>query len=104
MGWLAFFTFYPVLVLFAWVVGGWPMGLIALLGPVIGAAYEWLRPTPPTEPPIVWQDPPTERQLDFIADLREEREIPPMLNYEPPTKEDASILIEMLLDQPYRKY
>ena len=47
--------------------------------------------------------PPTQPQLDFIDDLFEEREVEPwMYKVIPETVEEASNLIEVLLDQPYR--
>lgn len=47
--------------------------------------------------------PPTDRQLDFIDDLMEEREVEPwMLEEEPKNIKEASALIETLLAQPER--
>ncbi|MYB77273.1 MAG: hypothetical protein F4X83_09290 [Chloroflexi bacterium] len=47
--------------------------------------------------------PPTDRQLDFIDDLIDEREVEPwMLEEEPKNVKEASALIEVLLAQPER--
>ena len=50
------------------------------------------------------QRPPTDRQLDFIDALVEEREIEPwILEEEPKSVREASALITSLLKQPHRK-
>lgn len=47
--------------------------------------------------------PPTDRQLDFIDALVEEREVDSwMLEEEPKSVKEASALITVLLNQPYR--
>ena len=49
------------------------------------------------------QRPPTERQMDYIDSLMQEREIEPwMLEKEPETIQEASELIEKLLKRPIR--
>lgn len=55
-------------------------------------------------PPIpIPEDPPTDRQLNFIDNLIAEREIEDwMLEHDPATKDEASELIEMLLELPRR--
>lgn len=49
------------------------------------------------------QRPPTDRQMDYIDSLMQEREIEPwMLEKEPETIQEASELIEKLLKRPIR--
>ena len=49
------------------------------------------------------QRPPTDRQMAYIDNLMEEREIEPwMLEKEPETIQEASELIEKLLKRPIR--
>lgn len=57
------------------------------------------------DPPIPTpEDPPTDRQLNFIDNLIAEREIEDwMLDHDPKTKDEASDLIEMLLELPKRQ-
>ena len=50
-----------------------------------------------------FSSPPTDRQLDFIDDLIEERQVETsMLEKEPATVEEASELIDKLKSLPYR--
>ena len=55
------------------------------------------------EPTVYLQDPPTDRQLNFIDALIVERAVEPwMIERDPVTKEEASELIDDLLELPYR--
>ena len=56
------------------------------------------------QPIPVPEDPPTDRQLNFIDNLIAERETEDwMLEHDPATKDEASELIELLLELPRRE-
>ena len=76
----------------------WRRGEIDLWGNPAGKRY---RPPPPALPSI----PPTDRQLAFIEELIEEREVPAddwALEDDPETIEEASATISYLRSLPYR--
>ena len=55
----------------------------------------------PTSPELRMPDPPTAKQMDFIEDLLEERDVEGPIRM-PATKLSASLLIDELLEKPYR--
>ena len=75
----------------------WWRGKIDLWGNPVG------KRCPP--PPVLPSLPPTDRQLAFIEDLIEEREVPAddwALEYDPESIEEASATISYLRSLPYR--
>lgn len=57
---------------------------------------------PAKKQPDYDDDRPTERQVEFIFDLLDERKVPDSWDVNPETKEEASKLIEKLLNRPYK--
>ena len=78
------------------------MGLIVFF--IVRRSRRKKKERAPTQSDIYRQRPPTERQMDFINMLMQEREIETwMLEKEPETIQQASELIEKLKKLPMRR-